>query len=85
MAARDAGRPARNTLTPRRSSSRRRSTSPRRTPRIGVFVCNCGINIGGVVDVPGSAGVCRDAAARGLRRTEPVHLQPGLPGADEGR
>ena len=22
------------------------------TPRIGVFVCNCGINIGGVVDVP---------------------------------
>ena len=24
-------------------------------PRIGVFVCNCGINIGGVVDVPGVA------------------------------
>ena len=23
-----------------------------RTPRIGVFVCNCGINIGGIVDVP---------------------------------
>jgi heterodisulfide reductase subunit A-like polyferredoxin len=22
-------------------------------PRIGVFVCNCGINIGGIVDVPG--------------------------------
>ncbi len=22
-------------------------------PRVGVFVCNCGINIGGVVDVPG--------------------------------
>jgi heterodisulfide reductase subunit A-like polyferredoxin len=22
------------------------------TPRIGVFVCNCGINIGGIVDVP---------------------------------
>jgi heterodisulfide reductase subunit A-like polyferredoxin len=22
-------------------------------PRIGIFVCNCGINIGGVVDVPG--------------------------------
>jgi heterodisulfide reductase subunit A-like polyferredoxin len=21
-------------------------------PRIGVFVCNCGINIGGVADVP---------------------------------
>ncbi len=24
-------------------------------PRIGVFVCNCGTNIGGVVDVPGAA------------------------------
>jgi len=23
-----------------------------RKPRIGVFVCNCGINIGGIVDVP---------------------------------
>ncbi len=23
-------------------------------PRVGVFVCNCGINIGGVVDVPGT-------------------------------
>ncbi len=23
-----------------------------RQPRIGVFVCHCGINIGGVVDVP---------------------------------
>ena len=29
------------------------------SPRIGVFVCNCGINIGGVVDVPG----VRDYAA----------------------
>jgi heterodisulfide reductase subunit A len=31
----------------------------RRAPRIGVFVCNCGINIGGVVDVP----AVRDYAA----------------------
>jgi heterodisulfide reductase subunit A-like polyferredoxin len=30
-------------------------------PRVGVFVCHCGINIGGVVDVPGLA-----AYARGL-------------------
>ena len=22
------------------------------TPKIGVFICNCGINIGGIVDVP---------------------------------
>ncbi|MGD8561374.1 MAG: FAD-dependent oxidoreductase [Desulfarculaceae bacterium] len=29
------------------------------SPRVGVFVCNCGINIGGVVDVPG----VRDYAA----------------------
>jgi heterodisulfide reductase subunit A len=27
----------------------------REAPRIGVFVCNCGINIGGVVDVPAVA------------------------------
>ena len=25
---------------------------PEDTPRIGVFVCNCGINIGGIVNVP---------------------------------
>ena len=24
-------------------------------PRIGVFVCHCGVNIGGFVDVPGVA------------------------------
>ena len=30
----------------------RKSTSPGERPRIGVFVCNCGINISGVVDVP---------------------------------
>jgi heterodisulfide reductase subunit A len=30
-----------------------------RTPRIGVFVCNCGINIGGIADVP----AVRDYAA----------------------
>ena len=28
-------------------------------PRIGVFVCHCGINIGGVVDVPGVAEYAR--------------------------
>ena len=26
--------------------------SPEDPPRIGVFVCNCGINIGGIIDVP---------------------------------
>jgi heterodisulfide reductase subunit A-like polyferredoxin len=29
------------------------------TPRIGVFICNCGVNIGGIVDVP---DVCRYAS-----------------------
>jgi heterodisulfide reductase subunit A2 len=28
-------------------------------PRIGVFVCNCGSNIGGIVDVPGVAEMAR--------------------------
>ncbi len=28
-------------------------------PRIGVFVCNCGTNIGGIVDVPGVAEMAR--------------------------
>ena len=28
-------------------------------PRIGVFVCNCGINIGGIADVPAIAGYAR--------------------------
>ena len=32
---------------------------PEDQPRVGVFVCNCGINIGGIVDVPG----LRDYAA----------------------
>ena len=26
--------------------------SEKETPRIGVFICHCGINIGGVVKVP---------------------------------
>jgi heterodisulfide reductase subunit A2 len=34
-------------------------TGGNKTPRIGVFVCHCGINIGGVVDVP----AVRDYAA----------------------
>ena len=44
---------------------------PDRTPRIGVFVCNCGINIGGVADVP---------AIREYARTLPyvVHVEDNL-------
>ncbi len=44
-------RTARNTLTKRETFPEERAIAGER-PRIGVFVCQCGINIGGVVDVP---------------------------------
>jgi heterodisulfide reductase subunit A-like polyferredoxin len=43
--------PARNTLVTKKEYPPERDTSLEE-PRIGVFVCNCGINIGGVVNVP---------------------------------
>ena len=43
--------PARGTLTRMKEYPEERDVSGEE-PRIGVFVCNCGINIGGVVDVP---------------------------------
>jgi heterodisulfide reductase subunit A len=43
---------ARNTLTRAKEVVRERDIRGER-PRIGVFVCHCGINIGGVVDVKG--------------------------------
>ncbi|HIJ40010.1 MAG TPA: FAD-dependent oxidoreductase [Deltaproteobacteria bacterium] len=42
---------ARNTLTKTSEVPEERNVTGER-PRIGVFVCHCGINIGGVVDVP---------------------------------
>jgi len=50
--------PARNSLTRKIEVPKERPIAGER-PRIGVFVCHCGINIGGVVDVPG----VRDYAA----------------------
>ncbi len=50
--------PARNTLTKEKEIPEETNIIGER-PRIGVFVCNCGINIGGVVDVP----AVRDYAA----------------------
>jgi heterodisulfide reductase subunit A len=44
-------RPARNTLTRHVELPQPRNIAGER-PRLGVFVCRCGINIGGVVDVP---------------------------------
>ena len=54
-AAADAGAvlsPARNTMTRTKEAQEERNVVGER-PRIGVFVCHCGINIGGVADVPG--------------------------------
>jgi len=42
---------ARNTLTKEAPAHEERSIAGE-PPRIGVFVCHCGINIGGVIDVP---------------------------------
>jgi heterodisulfide reductase subunit A len=49
---------ARNSLTKQKETPPERSAGDKR-PRIGVFVCHCGINISGVVDVP----AVRDYAA----------------------
>ena len=43
--------PARNTLVKTKEAVPEINVTGER-PRIGVFVCNCGVNIGGIVDVP---------------------------------
>ena len=48
----------RGTLVSRKEFPPERDVSGER-PRIGVFVCHCGINIGGVVDVPGAKEYAR--------------------------
>ncbi|HZE21179.1 MAG TPA: FAD-dependent oxidoreductase, partial [Desulfobaccales bacterium] len=40
------------TQTKTREVPEPRAIRPEDEPRIGVFVCNCGINIGGIIDVP---------------------------------
>ncbi len=42
---------ARGTLTKRKEFPPEREVTRRQKPRVGVFVCNCGINIGGVINV----------------------------------
>ncbi|MHC4253927.1 MAG: CoB--CoM heterodisulfide reductase iron-sulfur subunit A family protein, partial [Planctomycetota bacterium] len=44
--------PARGALTVTQEYPTERAVAAEDEPRIGVFVCHCGINIGGVVDVP---------------------------------
>lgn len=67
---------ARNLASARNSLTRTKQLPPEldvsgQEPRIGVFVCNCGINIGGVADVP---------AVREYARTLPgvVHVEDNL-------
>jgi heterodisulfide reductase subunit A-like polyferredoxin len=62
--------PARGTLTRTKQLPPELDVSGQQ-PRIGVFVCNCGINIGGVADVP---------AVREYARTLPgvVHVEDNL-------
>ena len=44
---------ARGRDTEKIAAARGEGCAAEEAPRVGVFVCNCGINIGGVVDVPG--------------------------------
>ncbi len=56
--------------------------NPDTTPRIGVYVCHCGTNIAGTVDVQALTEVCGQAARRGGLAGIQVHvLRPG-PGVD---
>ena len=50
--------PARHTLTQVQEYPKQRDVTEEE-PRIGVFVCHCGTNIGGFVDVPGVAEYAR--------------------------
>jgi len=43
---------ARGTLTLKKEYPTEEEVKPEAEPRIGVFVCHCGINIGGVINVP---------------------------------
>ena len=47
------------TETKTRQAPTPKDIKPEDAPRIGVFVCNCGINIGGIVDVPDAVGIRR--------------------------
>ena len=49
---------SRNSLTKEKTFPKERNVADQE-PRIGVFVCNCGTNIGGVVDVPSVAEMAK--------------------------
>ncbi len=70
---------ARWTQTKTKETVRRRSMFDGEPPRIGVFVCCCGTNIAGFVDVPPGGGVCQNPAQCGLCRKKSFQLLPGHP------
>ena len=66
-------------------AARRRRDIAGQVPRIGVFVCHCGKNIGGVRGRARGAGVREDPAARRLRHGQPLHLLLGRAGRSSRR
>jgi len=66
----------------RRSSRRGRGAG--RAGAVGVFVCNCGLNIGGVADVPDIVAHAKVLPTWPMPG-KPVYLLPGLPGGDGGK
>ena len=73
-------RPAASSRAP---AATRPSATCRRTRRrgSGVFVCSCGINIAGIVNVDDGRGVRPHPARRGARREQPLQLLGRHPGA----
>ena len=59
-----------------------------KAPRIGVFVCHCGTNIAGSIDIDGSEGVRQDPAERRARQRLQVPVLDARPeqysGGDQG-
>ena len=76
---------ARGTLATKKEYPPEDEVKPEEEARIGVFVCHCGINIGGVVNVPVGRRVRRDPAQCGACRGEPLHVLPGYAGKDQKR
>ena len=71
---------ARGTLTQEKTYPPERDVSGEEI-RIGVFVCSCGINIAGVVDVQAAGGICPEPAGRRRGGKQSLHLLHRYPGA----
>ncbi len=74
---------ARGTLATKKEYPPETEVKPEEEARIGVFVCHCGINIGGVVNVPAVkeyAGTLPNVVHVGRKS---LHLLAGYPGKDQ--